>query len=161
MGRSVCVAVERNAQHNLRVELHLQEKMLSAVDEITIEKSRTDRLDFELTRRAENLEVAVNGQPQKIDFKDGRLCVRPAGTEKDQKIRVTMRYEAVFDDPVPVRPLNADNPGFGISATISEHGSFLLAGSGWYPEWVGGQSNYTLKVIAPAGMIAVTAGQSK
>jgi hypothetical protein len=161
MGRSVCVAVERKAHHDLSVELHLREKRLSAVDEITIEKRRTDRLDFELTRRAENLEVAVNGQPRTIDFKDGRLCIRPAGNEKDLKIRVTLRYEAVFDDPVPVNPLNADNPGFGVSATISEHGSFLLAGSGWYPEWVGGQSNYTLKVIAPAGMLAVTAGQSK
>jgi len=161
IGRSVCLAAEPNARHDLRVELSLQEKRLRAVDEITIEKSPTDRLDFNLTRRAENLEAAVNGQLRKIDFTDGRLRVRLAESEKDQKIRVTIRYAAVFDDPVPVRPLNADNPGFGVSATISEHGSFLLAGSGWYPEWVEGQSNYTLKVIAPAGMIAVTAGRSK
>ncbi len=160
MDPSVCVAVERNAHHDLSVELNLQEKRLSAVDEIKIAKIRTDRLDFKLTRRAENLEVAVNGQPRKIDFEDGRLCVRLAGIEKDQKIHVTIRYEAVFDDPVPVRPLNADNPGFGVSATISGQGSFLLAGSGWYPEWVGGQSIFTLKVIAPIGMIAVTAGRS-
>jgi hypothetical protein len=161
IGRSVCVAAERNAHHDLSVELNPREKRLSAVDEIAIEKSRADRLDFKLTRRAENLEVAVNGQSRKSDFEDGRLSVHLAGTEKDQKIRVSISYEAVFDDPVPVRPLNADNPGFGVNATISEQGSFLLAGSGWYPEWVGGQSNYTLKVIAPEGMIAVTAGQSK
>jgi len=161
LGRSIGVAVERKARHNLSVELKPLEKRLSAVDEITIEKSRTDRLDFKLTRRAKNLEVAVDGQSRKIDFKDGQLSIHLAGTEKDQKIRVSISYEAVFDDPVPVRPLNADNPGFGVSATISERGSFLLAGSCWYPQWVQGQSNYTLKVTAPNGMIAVTAGQSK
>ncbi len=161
MGQSVCDAVALNARHDLSVELHLPDKRLSAVDEITIEKSRTDRLDFKITPRAENIEVAVNGQSRMIDFKDGWLCVRLADAERNQKIRVTIRYAAVFDDPVPVRPLNADNPGFGVSATISEQGSFLLAGSGWYPECVGEQSDYLLKVIAPAGMIAVTAGQSK
>ena len=161
MGRSSAAAVELNARHDLSVELHLQEKRLAAVDEITFDKSPGDKLDFTLTRRAQNLEVAVNDRPREIDFKDGRLCVGLAGIEKERKIRVTIRYEAVFDDPVPVRPLNTDNPGFGVSATISEQGSFLLAGSGWYPQWMGGPSNYTLKVIAPAGMIAVTAGQSK
>jgi hypothetical protein len=159
--QSVCIGAERSAHHDLSIELNPLEKKLSAVDEITIEKSRTDRLEFKLTRRAEILEVTVNGQSRKIDFKDGQLSVHLAGTEKDQKIRLTISYQAVFDDPVPVRPLNADNPGFGVSATISEQGSFLLAGSGWYPEWMGGRSHYTLKVIAPEGMIAVTAGQSK
>jgi len=90
-----------------------------------------------------------------------RQSPRLAGGEKDQKIHITIKYAAVFDDPVPVRPLNADNPGFGVSATITAHGSFLLAGSGWYPQWTQGHSNYLLKVIAPADMIAVTAGQSK
>ena len=70
-----------------------------------------------------------------------------AAAENNQKIRITIRYIAIFDDPAPIRPLNADNPGYGVSATISERGSFLLAGSGWYPQWAGGHSIYTLKVI--------------
>jgi Peptidase family M1 domain len=161
MGRSVGVAQEPVSHQNLSIELDVQGKRLRAFSEITIDKNPTAGLEFRLARRAENLEVTVNSQPRKIDFKDGWLKVRLAESEKDQKIHLTIRYEAVFDDPVPVRPLNAENPGFGVSATISEHGSFLLAGSGWYPQWAGGRSNYTLKVIAPAGMIAVTAGQSK
>ena len=161
MDRSVCVAVELTAHHDLSVELHLIDKRLSAVDDITIEKSPSDRLDFKLTPRAENIEVTVNGQRRTIDFKEGRLAVRLSDAERDLKMRVTIRYAAVFDDPVPLRPLNADNPGFGVNATISEQGSFLLAGSGWYPEWIGEKSDYLLKVTAPAGMIAVTAGQSK
>jgi hypothetical protein len=79
MGRTVCLAAEPNAHHDLSIELNPQEKRLHAVDEITIAKSPVDRLDFNLTRRAKNLGVAVNGRPRIVDFKDGRLCVRLAG----------------------------------------------------------------------------------
>jgi hypothetical protein len=79
MGRTVCLAAEPNAHHDLSVELNPQEKSLRAVDEMTIAKSPVDRLDFNLTRRAKNLGVAVNGRPRIVDFKDGRLCVGLAG----------------------------------------------------------------------------------
>ena len=158
---SVCPAAVGNARHLLQVELFPQKQMLQAVDEITIEKSPGDKLDFKLSRRAEQIEVTVNGKFRKFDFGNGRLQVSLAAGEKNQKIQITIRYTAIFDDPAPIRPLNADNPGYGVSATISERGSFLLAGSGWYPQWVAGHSSYTLKVIAPEGMLAVTAGQSK
>lgn len=156
---SVSPADELDARHRLQVEIFPQEQKLRAIDEISLEKSPGDGLDFKLSRRAEQIEVTVNDSPREIDFKNGRLHVRLAADEKDKEIRIAIRYAAVFDDPVPVRPVNADNPGFGVSGTISEVGSFLLAGSGWYPEWAAGHSNYTLKVIAPAGMIAVTAGE--
>ena len=158
---SVSLATEPDAWHHLQVELFPEEKKLQVIDELSIAKSRSDRLDFKLSRRAEQIRIAVNGNPREFDFKNGRLRVGLAASEKDKKIRIVIRYTAIFDDPVPVRPVNADNPGYGVSATISEIGSFLLAGSGWYPEWVGGHSIYTLNVISPKGMIAVTAGESK
>lgn len=161
VGASVCPAAAGNARHLLQVELFPQKQMLQAADQITIEKSPGDRLDFRLSRRAAQIEVTVNGKLRKYDFEDGRLQIGLAAGEKNQKIRITIRYTAIFDDPAPIRPLNADNPGYGVSATISERGSFLLAGSGWYPQWVAGHSTYTLKVIAPEGMLAVSAGQSK
>jgi hypothetical protein len=158
---SVCPAAERNARHHLQVELFPKIKTLRALDEITIEKSSGDRLDFKLSHRAEQIEVMVNGKFREFDFEDGRLRVGLAADEKDQKTQITIRYTAIFDDPAPLHPVNADNPGYGVSATISERGSFLLAGSGWYPQWADGHSIYTLKVITPKGMLAVTAGQSK
>ncbi len=157
----VCPAAEGNARHHLQVELFPEKQTLQAVDQITIEKSPGDRLDFKLSRRAEQIEVTVNRKFRKFDFENGRLQVGLTAGEINQKIQINIRYTAIFDDPAPIRPLNADNPGYGVSATISERGSFLLAGSGWYPQWVAGHSSYTLKVIAPEGMLAVTAGQSK
>ena len=158
---SVSLASELDARHRLQVEIFPQEQKLRAIDQISIEKNPGDGLDFKLSHRAEQIEVMVNDTPREIDFKNGRLSVRLAADEKDKALRITIRYTAIFDDPVPVRPVNADNPGYGVSATISEVGSFLLAGSGWYPQWMAGHSIYRLKVIAPAGMIAVTAGELK
>ncbi len=156
---SICAAAEGDARHHLQVELFPEKQMLQAVDQITIEKSPGEKLDFKLSRRAEQITVTVNGRFRKFDFGDGRLQVGLAAGENNHKIRISIRYWAIFDDPAPIRPENADNPGYGVSATISKRGCFLLAGSDWYPQWAGGHSIYTLKVIAPKGMLAVTAGQ--
>ena len=158
---STSLATERKARHLLQVEIFPQARKLQAIDEITIENTRSDKLDFKVSRRAEQIAVTVNGNPRKFDFRNGRLRMRLTAGEKNQKIQITIRYAAIFDDPFPVRPVNADNPGYGVSATISERGSFLLAGSGWYPQWTAGHSTYKLRVIAPEGLIAVTAGESK
>lgn len=158
---SVCASAEGKVHHNLEVELFPAKQMLRAVDRITVEKSPGDHLDFALSPRAEQIKVTVNGAVRKYDFEDGRLKVAPAVEEKNRVLQITIRYAAVFDDPVPVRPVNADNPGYGVSATISERGTFLLAGSSWYPQWVEGPSTYTLKVLAPEGMLSVTAGKSQ
>ena len=156
---STLPATEFEARHQLQIEILPQQQKLRAMHEIAIEKSTRAKLNFKLSKRAENIEVTVNGTPRDIVFNNGRLQVILAAEEKNRDIRIVMRYSAIFNDPVPVRPLNADNPGFGVSATISEAGSFLLAGSGWYPQWVDGPSVYRLKVIAPKGMLAVTAGE--
>jgi hypothetical protein len=158
---SISLATEHDARHRLQVEIFPQEQKLRVIDEIAIENNRSDRLDFRVSHRAEQIAVTLNGNPRKFDFKDGQLKMDMAAGENNQKVQITIRYTAIFDDPVPVRPVNADNPGYGVSASISERGSFLLAGSGWYPQWVGGNSTYILQVIAPKGLIAVTAGESK
>ncbi|MCK7512362.1 MAG: hypothetical protein MZV70_55530 [Desulfobacterales bacterium] len=42
--------------------------------------------------------------------------------------------------PCRMAPLNTDNPGFGVTASITaERRVFLLAGAGWYPDLVDGQ----------------------
>ena len=158
---SIGLATELDARHLLQVEIVPQEQKLRAGVEISIENIRSDSIAFRLSHRAEHVTVAVNGKPREFDFGNGQLRLKLAAGEKNHKIQISIHYTAVFDDPVPVRPVNADNPGYGVSATISERGSFLLAGSSWYPQWTGGHSAYTLKVVAPRGMLAVTAGQLK
>ena len=154
-------ASQNTARHQLQIELFPDGQQLQVLDQITFEKSPGAKLEFELSPRAEQIEVNVNGKPRKFIFENRRLHVDFPDAPGNQKSQLTIGYTAIFNDPAPIRPVNADNPGYGVSATISERGTFLLAGSGWYPQWTGGHSIYTLKVIAPEGILAVTAGQSK
>jgi len=60
---------------------------------------------------------------------------------------------------VPTTPLNTDNPGFGVTASITPTGTFLLAGAGWYPDLIDGRDTFPLlRVKAPEGVLAVSSG---
>ena len=56
--------------------------------------------------------------------------------------------------------MSFDNPGFGVTGTISDKGTLLLSGARWYPELANSRSTYKLRVEAPAGIISVAAGRS-
>jgi hypothetical protein len=152
-------AAQSGAHHRLRVELFPNEHRLQVQDRIKFDEGPGERLTFNLTPRAKQIEVTQNGKPLNFNFEDDLLEVDLPSGNQNSATQISVGYSAIFDDPAPVRPVNADNPGYGVSATISERGSFLLAGSGWYPQWADGDSTFTLEVIAPKGMLAVTAGQ--
>jgi hypothetical protein len=153
-------AVSLGAAHYIQIELFPSAKKLIGQDEVTIKADGTEVLEFRLTTRATRIEALVNQTPREFRFNNGRLQIPLKSHEQSGELRVVIHYSAIFDDPVPTRPVNMDNPGFGVTATISEQGSFLLAGAGWYPELVDSQATYKLTVTAPSGLIAVTAGRS-
>ncbi len=148
------------AAHHIQIELIPNARKLIGQNEITIKADGREVLEFRLSKRATHVEAHVNQTPREFSFNNGRLRIPLKPHERSGELRVAIHYTAIFDDPVPMRPVNTDNPGFGVTATISEQGSFLLAGAGWYPELVDSQATYKLAVTAPSGLIAVTAGRS-
>jgi hypothetical protein len=149
-----------NAAHHIQIELFPADKNLTSLNDITIKTKGTEVLEFRLSERATRIKVHVNRDPRKFNYANGRLQLGLEPREFSGQVQVTIQYSAKFDDPVPVQPVNTDNPGFDVTATISEKGSFLLAGAGWYPQLVGSQASYRVTVTAPSGLIAVTAGRS-
>ncbi len=124
-------AAELRAHHNLQIELYPASSKLTGIDDITIKSGATGILEFRLSERVSQLKVAVNKTPRSFDFENGRLKLTLEPQEQPPDLQITIRYSAIFDDPVPVRPVNVDNPGYGVAATISQKGSFLMAGAGW------------------------------
>jgi hypothetical protein len=149
-----------SAAHRLQIELIPGAQKLIGQDDITIKTDGTAVLEFRLTNRATRIEVQVNQNPRNFSFENGRLRLALKAPEISGEAQVSIHYSATFDDPVPMNPINTENPGFGVTGTISEKGSFLLAGAGWYPELVDSTASYRVTVTAPAGLIAVTAGRS-
>ncbi len=157
---TVSQATGLHVHHNLRIELSPAAGKLAGIDDIAIKSAAVRVLEFHISKRVSPLTVAVNKKPRHFKFANGLIEVPLEPQEQSSDLLVTISYEGIFDDPVPERPVNADNPGYGVTGTISEKGSFLLAGAGWYPELVASQATYRLSVRAPEGLIAVTAGRS-
>jgi len=149
-----------NAAHHIQVELVPDEMRLNGRDDITIQTNGIQVLEFRLSDRISQLKVEVNRNPRNFNFENSRLGLNLEADEQFDNVQVSIHYSVIFDDPVPVRPINTDNPGFGVTATISQKGGFLLAGAGWYPELVDSVATFRVEVSAPAGLIGVTAGRS-
>lgn len=157
---AVSHAADLNAAHHIQIKLIPEKAELIGRDDIAIKTNGSKVLVFRLSENLTQINVEVGGKPRDFEFRNGRLLINLASSEQDADVRVGILYNGIFDDPVPVRPVNTDNPGYGVTGTISDKGCFLLAGAGWYPELLDSRPTYRISVSAPAGMIAVTAGRS-
>jgi hypothetical protein len=158
-GSTLSHAEPKTLHHDLRVTLSPPEHRLSGVDTLTVEPGPASRVEFVLSESASVRSVRMNGRPVPFEFKAGRLSISLTDHDWREMLTLVIRYEAVFDDPAPVAPLNMDNPGFGVNGTLSERGVFLQGGAGWYPEIPGSHPTYRLRVEAPQGILAVSPGR--
>ncbi len=147
-------------KHDLSIELVPSAHLLVGLDRMSIRVDDRHRLMFSLSERVTQIRVETDGKPRTFKFSNSELEILLEPDERRRTLEVVISYEAVFNDSLPVQPLNTDNPGFGVTASISEAGTFLLSGAGWYPDLVDGQDTFMLKVKAPEGIVAVTAGLS-
>jgi hypothetical protein len=151
-------AQSHGIHHRLFIELIPENQKLIGVDHLRIVMESSDSLFFRLSEKAVIKSVLLEGKKNPFQFSGGILQV-PVKKSNPGPMDLIIEYEAVFDDPVPDLPANTDNPGFGVTGTISEKGTFLLSGSGWRPVMPNHESSCSLTVKAPKGIIAVTAGQ--
>lgn len=91
-------------------------------------------------------------------FERGSLAIRLPAVSRGSKVVVGIAYETTYDKTAPERPVNAEDPSYGVTATISDRGTLLLAEAHWYPEIKGSHPTFRLHVTGPEGLEAVTAG---
>ncbi|MHC1728496.1 MAG: M1 family metallopeptidase [Syntrophobacteraceae bacterium] len=144
--------------HTLSLEIQPGRNLLLVQDTIQIEPAQKGGLTLLLAEHTRITSILVNGAASEYFLRSGRLTIPPASPDHGIS-SVTIEYEAVFNDPIPQDPASFDNPGFGVTASITEKGTFLLPDSGWYPRLQDSRENLKIKVTAPAGIYAVTAGE--
>ena len=145
-------------RHDLKVELQPEAHRLIGQDDIGIEGWKGGEISLLLSDKANIGSVLVDGKPSKYSFSSGKLNLS-ALPAIDRPFIVSISYDAAFNDPVVSEPATFDNPGFGVTGSIGARGTFLLEDSGWYPTPVGCSQAFALKVTAPRGIYAVTAGE--
>ena len=148
------------AVHDLSVTLIPSAGRLSGVDLIVLNSCTPGRVSIGLNPRIRVKSLRVNGTSRTPLFTPRGPALTLTEAECETPVELTVRYEGDFQDDAPVQPVNTDNPGYGVSGTISPRGTLLLGGAGWYPAIGDALETVRLKVKAPAGISAVTAGRS-
>jgi hypothetical protein len=151
------------AHHDLMVSLLPHQAQLTGRDRIRIQGlgdgQNGHSVTLWLSPRAHIQSVRVDGREHPYRFEKGRLTLTPDRRDATAAVDVSVDYSGRFDDPAPVQPVNTDNPGYGVSGTISEAGTFLLAGAGWYPRMLDARETVDLQVEGPGHTVAVTTGK--
>lgn len=145
-------------EYHLDVDLHPAEQSLAVTATLVLPPARPP-VSLKLASQAEIVHVAMDDMPMAYTFAGGTLTIPALSALKEQPARLTIRYRARFADPVPVETLGSEDPSFGVGATILPEGTYLSAGTPWFPQAVGQRGRHHVRVSAPAGVIAVTAGR--
>jgi hypothetical protein len=152
-------AVAFSVHHDLVVTLDPENQQLKGLDTLKLRGWGEGDLIIRLALHARIISVSLENQSIPFNFKQGRLQISSPHRMGDGELELTLSYEALFRDPVPVDPIQAEDPSYGITGIIALQGTFLLSEAGWYPHIPGGSSTFRVRVVAPAGHEAVTAGR--
>ncbi|ADH84827.1 M1 family metallopeptidase [Desulfurivibrio alkaliphilus] len=144
--------------HDLELELFPAQGRLEAVSQLTLPQAGASARLF-LSPQARVSEVALNGASLPHNFTGGILDIRLPTEVRGRSVTLAIHYAGRFTDQPPQDPVMTEDPSFGVAAAISEQGTFLSGGSGWYPDPRLGKATWQLSVTAPPGYLAVTAGR--
>jgi len=148
------------ASHDLVVTLTPETASLSGTDRISLIDCSQDILPIGLNPRIRIQVLQVNGVIVGAIPTDTGPAIDLSATDRRAPIELVIRYEGRFQDEAPVQPINTDDPGYGVTGTISPRGTLLLGGAGWYPAIENAVETFHVRVEAPEGISAVTAGRS-
>ena len=157
---SPAMGADRHVHHELEITLVPQEQKLEGRARVSLpEAERKQRLH--LSPQARVASVRLNGQKLEHSFSRSVLEVELPREAAGSRATLQIDYEAEFDDETPGPAMHTEDPTYGVTGAITKEGTFLSGGSGWYPDPRQGPATWDLRVQAPAGYLAVTAGRLK
>ena len=148
-------AVERQ---EIAVTLIPSDHLLAGESTITFAPG-TRRVSLRLSPTARIVSVSISGAQAPFSFSEGFLSLDIPGPAGRGPVPVTVAYRAVFNDPLPQNPGSSEDPTYGVNGAITDQGTFLGDGAGWYPAPAALPHKRSVRVSAPAGTEAVTAGR--
>ena len=147
------------ADHELEVQLDPVRQQLAGVDRITVDRAAPSTLRIFLGAKVVVDRLLVNDAPLKYRRHPNGIAIETLADGRPRIRRLEIHYHGRFDDPAPSDPVNTDNPGYGVTATISPQGTLLLPGAGWYPSLDGARERLRIEVVGPPGTLSITAGR--
>jgi aminopeptidase N len=146
------------ARQEIRVTLAPESHLLQGESTVSF-AAAGERVFFALSPAANIDRVSAAGHDAPFSFAGGTLAVDLPRGMTGGPVPVTIVYHASFNDPVPERPVNSEEPTYGVTAAITPAGVFLAGDAGWYPDPQAAPKRRSIRIAAPAGFEAVTAGR--
>ncbi len=140
--------------YHLDLQLQPAQHQLEATVSIDLKTVKDRQLQLRLASTATIYSIRQDSTDLNYQFSNGLLVI---SLKNNNPIQI--KYSAVFHDPVPTTPVHTENPGFGVSATISPEGTYLSAGVAWYPQINAENVHYNIRVSAPGHTEAITSGK--
>ncbi|UFS69874.1 M1 family peptidase [Geomonas sp. RF6] len=125
--------------------------------ETTVTLASPGKVELFLAPSATVQRVSVHSKKVPFTFHGGILSVDLGGTEGPAALTIAFRAE--FNDQVAEHPSSSEEPTYGVSGAITSRGTFLGAGSHWYPTPPAVPLARSVRVEAPAGTEALTSGR--
>jgi hypothetical protein len=143
-----------SVEYHLDLQLHPAQQRLEGTATIRIDQLTGQQLQLRLSPKASIHQIRQGQRVINYQFNNGRLTLL---LESEEPVEID--YSAIFNDPVPITAVHTEDPSFGISATISPTGTYLSAGTAWYPQINDSDISYQLRISAPGNTEAVTSGE--
>lgn len=157
-GQGICADYAGVYQLDVRLFPELQQ--LEGEARLSIDSTgRASGLALRLSQQAELLGVTLEGQPVEFSFSGDSLKVSLAEIVDTSPSTLIIRYRIRYADPLPETTVGMENPSFGVSATISEVGTYLSSGTAWFPQPQLVPERSRIRIEGPAGLYGVTAGK--
>lgn len=140
--------------YQLDINLIPAAQRLVATALIAFEPPGGENISLRLAENCEIVSVLQTGKRLDYTFETGVLQVELMNSEP---LRIS--YRGQFAATVTESPVHNEDPSYGISASISEKGTYLSAGTNWYPRLDEEKIHYQISIEAPAGTEAITSGR--
>ncbi len=114
---------------------------------------------FTLASTARVSRCTIGEKPARYQFAGGRLTVSLPAVPGNVPLTLAIAYRCAFDDRPPENAVSGEEPTYGVKAVVSAHGAFLGSDAAWYPVPDTMPARRSVRVTAPAGMEAITAGR--
>ncbi|MDD2898159.1 MAG: M1 family aminopeptidase [Desulfuromonadaceae bacterium] len=145
-------------RQEIEVTLKPSEHLLIGVSTITI-TAGTRRVALRLSPTATIESVTASGATIPSSFLEGNLTLDIPAPSGSETLPVTVSYRVYYNDPLPLRSAGSEDPTYGVHGVISTQGTFLGSDAEWYPTPSTLPLKRSVRVSAPAGIEAITAGR--
>lgn len=142
----------------IEATLKPSEHLLLGASTITF-AAGTRRVSLKLSPAVQIDSVTVSGSKFPFSFSAGDLSLDLPKTAGQETIPVTVTYRGIFNDPLPLRGGSSEDPTYGVHGAITTQGTFLDDSAGWYPLPPSLPLKRSVRVSAPTGTEAITAGR--